>query len=318
MTVGQGTFPFVAAGLTLLAALLAAQASAWSPGSLLTGLLPLVVPSVWGVSLVVAGSPGRHLFAAAAGLLAVSVFLGEELAVMFASYVAGGLGVGWAVARRWRHDAALGLGVLPLAIVVWWAVAQLPLAQLFATAEQDLAAALQETLPVAENGAAQEALRVEYERGLAATLGVIQKLWSGLLVLGLLSQVGIVMLLVRWLARWLAAGRTLRPLPHFHQWRFPFYLVWLLAGGVSLIVLRSGDFPTVGINLVVVAGTLLSIQGLAVQMNLAARVWPPWARVVFWAVAGIFFAPLVLASSLFLGLIDQWLDLRRRFVLPVP
>ena len=47
------------------------------------------------------------------------------------------------------------------------------------------------------------------------------------------------------------------------------------------------------------------------------RVALPWLRVLFWAIAGVFFAPLVLAAAVLLGLFDQWLDLRKLHNVPV-
>ena len=34
-------------------------------------------------------------------------------------------------------------------------------------------------------------------------------------------------------------------------------------------------------------------------------------RVIYWTVMGVFFVPLVLASGVVLGLVDQWWDIRR-------
>jgi hypothetical protein len=99
--------------------------------------------------------------------------------------------------------------------------------------------------------------------------------------------------------------------PAFHEWRLPFYVVWILCAGVGLVVLRLGDLSQLGINLTLIAALLLSVQGLAVQINLGARFFAPWVRIVFWALAAVLFAPFVLAGSAVIGLADQWLDWRR-------
>jgi uncharacterized protein YybS (DUF2232 family) len=285
-------------------------------GSLLVGLVPLAIPTLWSISLLWGGAVGWHVIAAAGYLVVAAGAVSVEVAVAFSSYIACGLGMGWALARRWRHDAVLGLALLPLLMVTWWAAAQLSYEQLITETGQDLVTALQQSLPGGEEAATQAAQMEVYEEHLAATLDLLVRIWPGLLCLGLVAHVGLVLLLVRGLVRWRGRSIDLRSVPPFHQWRLPFYLVWILAAGLALMIVR-GDAPTrIGLNTILVAVTLLSVQGLAVQINLAGRVLPPWLRIVFWTVVAIFFAPLVLIGSVLVGLVDQWLDLRRLGAVP--
>jgi hypothetical protein len=98
--------------------------------------------------------------------------------------------------------------------------------------------------------------------------------------------------------------------PRFGRWRLPFYLVWLLIAGLGLMILRHPVALTVGLNLALFAAILLAVQGVAVQVWVTGRMFSLLGRIVFWTVMGLFMTPLVLASGVLLGLVDQWLDLR--------
>jgi len=56
---------------------------------------------------------------------------------------------------------------------------------------------------------------------------------------------------------------------------------------------------------------IISIQGVAVQWHVTNRLLSNLGKVFYWLVMGFFFAPLILASGVVLGLVDQWVDLRR-------
>jgi hypothetical protein len=99
--------------------------------------------------------------------------------------------------------------------------------------------------------------------------------------------------------------------PPFAVWRLPFYLVWVLILGIGLALIKVPYVSTGGLNLALLTGLVISVQGVAVQAHVVSRVLPVSGRLVFWTVMGVFFLPLLLASGLVLGLADQWLDLRR-------
>jgi hypothetical protein len=62
---------------------------------------------------------------------------------------------------------------------------------------------------------------------------------------------------------------------------------------------------------IIVALSFLSVQGLSVQIHVMGRMMPPWVRILFWGLAAVFLAPLIVLSSALLGVVDQWLDMRR-------
>jgi xanthine/uracil permease len=126
---------------------------------------------------------------------------------------------------------------------------------------------------------------------------------------GLLGQAVLLLLLVRLGGRRLAVTLTGRRLPPFAQWRLPFYVVWVLVAGIGLMLTRRAPLADAGLNLAVLAAAFLAVQGLAVQYHLSRRFLPPVMLVIYWTLMGLAFVPLV-ATSVLLGLFDQWRDLR--------
>lgn len=85
--------------------------------------------------------------------------------------------------------------------------------------------------------------------------------------------------------------------------------MWVLVAGIGLMLTRRAPWADAGLNLAVLAAAFLGVQGLAVQYHLSRRFLPPVMLVVYWALMGLAFVPLV-ATSVLLGLLDQWRDLR--------
>jgi hypothetical protein len=209
-----------------------------------------------------------------------------------------------------------------MACVIGWAFAQLSGGQILTDFREDLSIALAQQLPEVAEETERQALMAEYQNLLERFLDLLVRIWPALVAIGLLAHVGMAFLIVRWLAGLIAGPTGLPVWRPFPQWQVPFYLVWVLVLGLFLIALHQKGLSRVGVNVVLVAAGVFSLQGLAVQVFLFARVCPPWVRIVFWVVAAVFFAPLIFASSVLLGIGDQWLNLRRlprgRGDLPLP
>lgn len=105
-------------------------------------------------------------------------------------------------------------------------------------------------------------------------------------------------------------GGALQPLKSF---RFNDHLVWVLIGGVVLLVLRAGGLTRLGANAVVFMGVLYAVRGAAVVLFLAGRLS---VFVYLLLVVGVFFLPpLVITGAevtALIGIGDTWLDVRKR------
>lgn len=281
-----------------------------SPALLLAGLLglaaPFAVPALWG-GAVLAGRPLRLVPAAAGIWLAASLGISPGLVVWpLAGYVLAGLAAGAALAWRWRLDAALAVVAMALAPYFIWSVGEVPVEQRYAELTDQYIEARREML----TGTADpkqveltlEAERRQHEKVAAMAL----KILPSVLGLAVVGMAGVLLVLVWLLARLMQIPVRLAAWPRFGRWRLPFYLVWILVGGLGLFITRQPWLAAAGLNLALAVGTLLSIQGAAVQWELTGRTMGPVPRLLYLLVAGFLFLPLVL-----LGLADQWLDFRK-------
>ena len=314
-----GYVPPVAAVLItfLVTAVYAVFASLGSSTSVLWGLLlvilmpmPLLLAVVWGNALLLA-RPRRLVITAAAIWFAATWFLAPEgLAWRLGSYVTAGLVAGVALGRRWRNDVALALIALVL-IPAAWTLIQVPVAEQLAVFSDEFVAAQQKSLPAGASPEQAAQVAAEVRQELEKVTRLTERAYPGFLALGILGEAALVLVVVWWLGRRLGLVGLGRKLPAFSCWRLPFYVVWGLIAGIGLLLTRIAPLDTIGLNLALVAGLLLSIQGLSVQVFVINRLLSPVMRLVFWVVMGVFLHPLLMASSLVLGLADQWLELRR-------
>lgn len=96
------------------------------------------------------------------------------------------------------------------------------------------------------------------------------------------------------------------------EFRFPDGWLWALIGGLALLLVPVGDGGArLGSNLVFFMGALYALRGLAVLVALVvATVGPHVLTLVALTVLGLILYPIVVASTLLLGVTDTWLDLR--------
>jgi len=316
---GTVAAPAVASFLTLLLTLLTAAAvngaAAGGTRSTLALLVlmpaPMVVAGAWGVALMLAGSWRWPLAGAGVWLVAGWLLVPHEFVGQMAGYVAAGLLAGTAWAGRWRFDAAILVVALVLSPLLVWTMAG-------TSAEEQLRVYSGEMLKVRELGLPagadetqrDEAMALEIAR-MDQVVGWVAKMFPALLAVGVLGQ-SVLILVVFGLGMRLI-GWTAKPwrLPPFSRWRVPFYVVWVLVLGLGLLVTRQPGLTDAGLNIVLLAAGVLSVQGMAVQFFVTGRIMSGPVRVVYWSVIGFFFAPLVMASGVIVGLVDQWWDIRR-------
>lgn len=136
----------------------------------------------------------------------------------------------------------------------------------------------------------------------------------------ILGSVGLTVVdygLTRWLARKLPGEKdAVAPLPEFSRWRFPRWTaVVYLAGRVAEVLFLArltGSVQMALINVVLILGFLMTIQGLAVGWFYLQRA--KVSKALRWLIVlGVLFFLQPVASLLFLvaGVIDALLDLRR-------
>jgi hypothetical protein len=151
--------------------------------------------------------------------------------------------------------------------------------------------------------------RPDFEGMLNQMIRTSGQLFPAAIALQLLASLGLAALLARRLA-----GRAVGSPPgRLADFRFSEHLGWLLAAGL-VFVLMPGLAPTraLGLNLLVIMGTLYAVRGLAVVVfGIRAIRGGPVLYVA--AALALFF---LLPGVVLLGVVDAGLDLRRRRLPP--
>lgn len=131
--------------------------------------------------------------------------------------------------------------------------------------------------------------------------------------------------LTLWLGAWLAyrllgrwghvappLGRRLRRRP-FERFRLGEAAVWVLIAGLGALWVPLEIVRRVAMNVLVIAGVLWALQGLAVAAWwLSRRRMGSGARLLLVAFLLVFLPPVLLAGAVLLGLAEHWLVLRDR------
>jgi hypothetical protein len=102
-----------------------------------------------------------------------------------------------------------------------------------------------------------------------------------------------------------------RPLGPLRDFRFSDYMIWIAVAGILLVVLPfSAPFTRTGANVLAFMGALYALRGFAVMISLYGT--PGLWGVVFSVIIFVLLYPIVMATTLMVGLTDTWLDLRAR------
>ena len=245
----------------------------------------------------------------------------------WALMVAGALGVVSFVAPRRpafpRAAAAVGLAVL-LSLMVLLVAGESPseirgvFSEEFARRNAEYARAVQTQfrVPLWQDAAARwPTMREVYDQSVVRAYGASQVaagLYPALLALESLAATVLAWSLYHRLSR-ARIGPPLRPLREF---RFSDQLVWgFVAGLVVVLMPQLEALRPVGANLVLFFGVLYAMRGFGVMTWTIARLPRGGPIVGALAAAGLLLlilAPVLLALGLGLGLMDTWVDWRRR------
>jgi Predicted membrane protein (DUF2232) len=141
---------------------------------------------------------------------------------------------------------------------------------------------------------------------LSAMADTVSTLYPGLLALAAIAG-----LRLAWTWYHRIAERPIGPAPApFTAFSFNDQIVWGLVVAVALLLMPLPAARVIGGNLVLVWAALYAVRGLAVFAALTSRV--PGPVLVALGVVTLLLLPFVLGGLTLLGLVDTWLDFRRR------
>jgi hypothetical protein len=156
-------------------------------------------------------------------------------------------------------------------------------------------------------GGADPEVRRQLETAVQRWVGFQQDVYPAMLSLATVAAFGLA-----WFGFERLSGRFRSPGP-IRDFRFSDHLIWLLIGGLCLLVLPMGGLAfRVGENATLFMGGLYLLRGAAILLWIgAAAATSVWSGVLL-VLAALFLYPVVLGTALVLGLSDTWLDLRAR------
>lgn len=95
------------------------------------------------------------------------------------------------------------------------------------------------------------------------------------------------------------------------SFRFNDHLIWLMVGGLLLMLVRFGDPMTrLGANLAVFMGALYALRGMGVVLFVSGGL--SYVGYALLAVGLLIAPPVVIGLTVLFGIADTWLDLRER------
>ena len=286
------------------------------------GLLAVVLATAVLRPGVLIGVP-LLIFLALAGLRSVRVAVAAALAMLI---VASGPRDGiWYAERAWSVLIGGGFVALTLLVPSWRLSARALGAVAGALAVTAAALGLRGEAWVALDVAISDAVRAGAGRTVEvmSTLGegglspafeswLIQAgeaqagVYPALVCLGSMAALG-----VAWWARTRLVGRGGQALGPLRSFRFNDHLVWLLVGGLLLLVLQWGDAPArLGSNAVVFMSALYALRGAAVFVFVSGGL-SLFGYLTF-IVGLVLAAPVLFGVAMLIGIGDTWLDIRSR------
>jgi len=160
-------------------------------------------------------------------------------------------------------------------------------------------------------GGAEPEVQRQLEAAVQRWVGLQEDVYPAMLGLATLGGLSL-----SWFGFERVSGRVRSPGP-MRDFRFSDHLIWLLIGGLLLLVLPLGR-PAflVGENATLFMGGLYLFRGTAIILWIGAAAATSVWRGVLMALAALFLDPLGLGAALVLGLRDTWIDLRARLSRP--
>lgn len=245
----------------------------------------------------------------------VGALIGQTGAIMFTVLMLpAGLIMAWDILGKQSNPMKAGFKSLLVLLLVWllwslvYGVGRTGSSGIYGEIVNSLDSGLVEVGTTLKGNASLEPEQaLEVEAAISRLRGLLPRVMPGLLVTTMLNTIFFNMVLGQYLLR--RRNAELISWPPFADWRLPEPMVALVIVAGFCLLPPMPIIKDIGLNLLLVAGTLYFFQGLALLTSLMNR----------WSVPGllralIFLLLLVQAYGIVLlavaGLVDVWTDLR--------
>lgn len=148
--------------------------------------------------------------------------------------------------------------------------------------------------------------QLEFQQAFQRIRELIPRIFPGILVNTTISMVWFNAIL----ANWLLKKRGVAGWDNFKDWRLPEPLVWPLIACGLLVFSSAQSFDTLGLNGLIILGTLYFLQGLAVMTALFTK-WSVPGPIRFMVTLLLIIQAYGFILIALLGLADVWADFRK-------
>lgn len=148
--------------------------------------------------------------------------------------------------------------------------------------------------------------QLEFQQAFQRIRELIPRIFPGLLINTTISMIWFNAILANWLLR----KRGIAGWENFKEWRLAEFLVWPLILSGLLLFSSSQAIDTLGLNGLIVLGTLYFIQGLAVMTALFGK-WSVPGPIRFMVIFLLIIQAYGFILIALLGLADVWADFRK-------
>ena len=275
----------------------------------LTGIL---TPAPTVISIIRWGQrPTAWLFPIGSCVVGTIALLGLGLGLSvpyFLALVAMGMMMGHGVRKDWPTGKIVLLSGLVVVVIVGLLLAFAYVesgGEMVRLLEQDLQNAISSTLK--QLGSTSPETQA-VENALLAAVPVIVRTIPGIMISCTLGIGWVNMLVARRYCRALSLQWCLHE--NLKLWKAPEFLVWFVIGGGGMLLLPWGGLSMLGLNLLIVLGTVFFLQGLAI-VSFYFEKWkmPLLARSLIYAV--LFLQQFASMLTALVGLFDIWFDFRK-------
>jgi hypothetical protein len=206
-----------------------------------------------------------------------------------------------------RSLAAIALALGAVALAGWIRPGILQGVNWWITSEIRQAAVVAGGILEQLQGAADPEVRRQMDLAVQRWVAFQQDVYPAMLSLATVAALGLA-----WFGFDRISGRVRTPGP-VRDFRFSDHLVWLLIGGLVLLVLPLGrEAFRIGENATLFMGGLYLLRGVAILLWIGtAAATSLWSGVLL-VLAALLLYPVAIGTALVLGLSDTWIDLRAR------
>jgi uncharacterized protein YybS (DUF2232 family) len=271
----------------------------------------LLTPAPSAIAVLRRGFPGAWLVPGCSAVIGSVILyllnLSDTIPCMLAFIGMGAL-MGYGLRSRWSTERIIGYSSL---LII--GMAGVVLIVIFAGTKGDVVGLLEKAMREAISAAFKQmgGATVEYqemESSILETVPTIVRMMPGVLVSSALGVSLLNLLVSRRYCRVAAVEYCVQE--ELTLWKSPEYLVWLVIASGLMMLLPIEDLKVLGLNLLIVTGTIYFFQGLAiVGFYLVKWKLPFFVKGLVYTV--LFLQQFASMAAAVLGLFDVWFDFRR-------